>query len=78
MPIYEYTCIDCQSSFELIRSMAEADSDVECTQCHGSHVQRQLSMFNATSGGRSVAGSNTTSCNTCTGRSCSTCGSHAS
>jgi putative FmdB family regulatory protein len=73
MPIYEYTCLDCQVSFEVIRSIKEADAPLTCPNCQGGQVKRQISLFNATSGGRSIAGGG--SCNTCSGGTCSTCGS---
>ncbi|MBW6466616.1 MAG: zinc ribbon domain-containing protein [Brevefilum sp.] len=74
MPIYEYACLDCQAEFETIRSIKDADASIQCPQCHGDQTRRKLSLFNATSSGRSLAG--VTSCSTCSGGSCSTCGSH--
>jgi putative FmdB family regulatory protein len=44
MPIYEFHCIDCETSFEtLVR--ASHDEDAECPSCHGSHLSRELSVF---------------------------------
>ena len=75
MPIYEYACQECLAEFELMRSMKEADAPIECTQCQSQNTKRKLSLFNASSGGRVIAGTGG-SCNGCAGGSCSSCGSH--
>lgn len=72
MPIYEYTCLDCQAEFELIRSIKEADLPLKCTQCQGDDTRRKISLFNASSGGRSIAGNSR--CSACPGGTCSSCG----
>jgi len=74
MPIYEYQCQDCQAEFELIRSMKDADAEATCTRCQGHSIKRKLSLFNASSEGRSITSS--ANCSGCSGGSCSTCGSH--
>ncbi|MFA7407671.1 MAG: zinc ribbon domain-containing protein [Anaerolineaceae bacterium] len=74
MPIYEYTCQDCNARFEILRPMQEADAPLTCTQCQGHHLKRSLSLFNASSAGRIIAGGG--QCSTCSGGSCSSCGSH--
>jgi len=72
MPIYEYACLDCQAEFEQIRSIKDADAPLNCIQCQGEHIRRKISLFNASSGGRAIAGAS--SCGTCVGGSCSSCG----
>lgn len=55
MPIYEYTCKKCQSTFDrLVRSAAEADA-AECPHCQSKQTARKLSLFavNAEAGGNS-------------------------
>ena len=43
MPIYEYRCTDCDSTFEaLVRS---GHDDAQCPSCHGDHLSRQMSVF---------------------------------
>ena len=74
MPIYEYTCQDCQTSFEMIRSFKDADSKIECIKCKGENTKRRISLFNASSGGRVIAGGS--DCGGCSGGSCNTCGSN--
>ena len=44
MPIYEYYCSDCDTEYELIRSVAQADEPALCQVC-GQPGQRQLSTF---------------------------------
>ena len=54
MPLYDYRCRDCDVTFELRRSIADADRDVVCPAGHDS-VTRLLPVFAAT--GRASAGS---------------------
>lgn len=45
MPIYEYTCQDCEKHFEkFVRSM-NASVEVKCPQCGGTHVRKGWSVF---------------------------------
>ncbi len=74
MPIYEYVCQDCQTSFEMIRTIEKADSDVNCVKCQSDNVKRRISLFNAASGGHSLTGD--AGCGSCAGGSCSTCHPH--
>jgi putative FmdB family regulatory protein len=53
MARYEYLCKDCGSTFELQRSMAEAEGDVRCPSGH-TQVRRRFSVF-ATVGGAADA-----------------------
>ena len=48
MPLYEYACSTCANQFEvLVRS-----SDMpECPACHGTALERKLSVFAAHTGG---------------------------
>ncbi len=72
MPIYEYVCKDCGNRFETMRSMKDADAPITCLQCEGVHTSRLLSLFAAHSGGRVVAGGDS-SCSSCASSSCATC-----
>ena len=54
MPLYDYRCRDCGNIFEKLRSVREADVDIECPACHSKHVERQLSSFST--GGCSSSG----------------------
>lgn len=67
MPIYEYTCKDCNNQFEkFVRSMTAA-VEVKCPDCGGTHVKKGWSLFgtSATDGGfGNLAASAASSCNT--------------
>jgi putative FmdB family regulatory protein len=32
MPIYEYTCADCGTTFEVVRLIKDADKPIPCSQ----------------------------------------------
>lgn len=74
MPIYEYLCSDCQTKFDALRSMKEADSPIRCNNCKSIHTSRLLSVFFAQSGGQAIAGSNGGGCAGCSSSSCVGCG----
>ncbi len=44
MPLYEYRCSDCRSTFELLVNYRHAD-DIICVKCHSEKVRRLLSTF---------------------------------
>lgn len=45
MPIYEYTCKDCDAQFEkFVRSMT-AIAEAKCPHCGGTHVKKGWSVF---------------------------------
>ena len=76
MPLYEYCCTECNHKFELLRTIAQADKDVECSQCKGIS-KRVLSMFASFSKGSNgettpIAGTSS-SCSGCTATNCSSC-----
>lgn len=72
MPIYEYTCADCGSKFEVVRLIKDADSPIPCKQCESTHTARIISIFFAQSGGKVVAGGSG-GCAGCSGGSCASC-----
>jgi len=74
MPIYEYVCQDCRREYDLLRPMKEADAPAACDSCGSRKSKRKLSLCNAQSGGKAVAGTNAPSCSGCAGGSCGTCG----
>ncbi len=67
MPIYEYTCKDCNNEFEkFVRSMT-TEVKVKCPHCGGDHVKKGWSVFgtNAPGGGfDGLAASAASACNT--------------
>jgi putative FmdB family regulatory protein len=74
MPIYEYLCSDCQTKFDALRTMKEADAPIQCNKCKSEHTSRLLSVFFAQSGGQTIAGSNGGGCAGCNSNSCAGCG----
>lgn len=74
MPLYEYVCLDCGNRFDALRPMKDADSAIQCARCQSDHTSRMLSLFFAQSGGKAVAGGHTSSCASCSGGTCATCG----
>jgi putative FmdB family regulatory protein len=75
MPLYEYLCLDCKNRFDELRSMKDADATIPCKACSSEHTSRLISVFNAQSGGRVVAGSSAASgCAGCSSSSCAGCG----
>jgi len=56
MPLYEYRCRTCDSTFELRRTMADANAPAACPDGHDDAV-RLLSVFAATGGASSSGAS---------------------
>ena len=45
MPIFEYVCDDCHSSFE---TLVMGSAEPECPSCHGKRLEQKFSVFSAT------------------------------
>ena len=78
MPIYEYTCPECNTTFEKMRPVSQSDQSCECPSCKA-EAKRKMSVFSAfsqTMGGvaKAVPGASSSSCSGCSGGSCSSCG----
>jgi len=58
MPLYEYRCLICGETFELLRRVEEADEEAVCPRCGGEQTERQLSLFSS-SGSPSARGCST-------------------
>lgn len=79
MPMYEYGCKSCNSSFDRLRRMDQDDSGITCPTCQSDRVQRRLSTFAAHTKGAALASAAaapvaTSSGGGCCGGSCG-CGS---
>ncbi len=77
MPLYEYVCGECNTKFELRRSMKEIDDPAACPECHSSRVARQMSVVMAFSHGDSGSVSSLGGgggCGSCGGGTCGSCG----
>jgi len=73
MPIYEYQCNDCQTKFEALRAIKDADAVIGCKNCGSEQTKRLLSVCQAHISG-SQSSSRSSSCAGCSGGSCSSCG----
>jgi putative FmdB family regulatory protein len=73
MPLYEYKCIRCETRFDALRAMADADDPIECPGCGGAETHRLISLFSAVGDEGVIAGAGD-SCGSCTpSASCATC-----
>lgn len=56
MPIYEYSCQDCDAQFEeFVRSMT-SEGAVKCPNCGGTHVKKGWSLFGTGSASGGLGG----------------------
>ena len=65
MPIYEYKCQDCGTTFEAI--VPSQDADVACRKCESPRLEKQFSTF-AVAGAGSANGASyeaSPGCGTC-------------
>jgi putative FmdB family regulatory protein len=60
MPLYEYVCLNCGKSFELIVDFSENKEQKECPSCNSKRTNRLISSFASPSNG--TAGINNSSC----------------
>jgi putative FmdB family regulatory protein len=52
MPLFEYACKECDREFE---ALVRGSETPECPSCHGTDLQRRLSVFAAHTGGGTTA-----------------------
>ncbi|HKS96649.1 MAG TPA: zinc ribbon domain-containing protein [Terriglobia bacterium] len=64
MPIFEYRCRDCGTTFERIVSSNRTDS-VKCRKCESSHVDKLLSTFAVAGGSLKTFSSEPGPCGAC-------------
>jgi putative FmdB family regulatory protein len=71
MPIYEFSCTQCDAVFEeLVRN----GTTPRCPQCSSGEVRRLLSRFAVHSSSPNLGGAGSgKSCSTCSASSCDTC-----
>ena len=76
MPIYDYRCEECGSTYDVFHKVREVEEDVVCPSCNSTKHIRLLSAPNVSMGGSSSSGysySDSGSCDTpggCCGGSC--------
>ena len=44
MPIYEYQCRSCGTTFDALRSLRDSDREVECPRCKEKNAERRISL----------------------------------
>ncbi len=52
MPLFEYACKSCDHQFE---TLVRASETPECPSCHGTELERRLSVFAAHTNGSSTS-----------------------
>jgi putative FmdB family regulatory protein len=50
MPLFEFICTECQTTFEQLIRISRSQSDVVCPACQSTKTQKQLSGFAVSSG----------------------------
>jgi putative FmdB family regulatory protein len=74
MPLYEYRCSECNTLFDALRAMSDADAPIACPKCSSENTQRAISLFSAIGSAGMIAGAGP-SCGSCTpSAACATCG----
>lgn len=51
MPIYDYRCNDCGTTYDIFHKVREVQEDVVCPTCHSTHHTRLLSAPHVAMGG---------------------------
>ncbi len=73
MPLYEYKCTECDTRFDALRSISDADTLIACPKCGSEKTGRMISLFSAIGDQGVIAGAGS-SCGSCTpSASCATC-----
>ncbi len=65
MPLFEYKCNECGSTFELWQQIATGRESVHCPSCGQGHPQRLLSTFATAAGKGNLSVTEPSSCSTC-------------
>lgn len=74
MPLYEYRCPDCDTTFEERRGFAQADDPLNCPECDSPKVKRLLSrVMISLSRGNGSAAAGASKCTACVRSSCAGC-----
>jgi putative FmdB family regulatory protein len=54
MPVYDYTCNDCQKVFEAFLTLEEHDQgNISCPGCGSKNVEQEAAAFHAVTGKKS-------------------------
>ncbi len=68
MPIYEYQCETCHTSFEAL--VTRSEPEVQCPSCGGNHLEREMSVFASGAGANSGTAPQTAAPRACCGGGC--------
>ncbi|MDR1616707.1 MAG: zinc ribbon domain-containing protein [Syntrophomonadaceae bacterium] len=69
MPIFDFQCVDCGHSFDVLIRNNEKEN-IHCTNCNSINIKQKLSLFNTSGSGRLSAHSHEHSgCCACNARS---------
>ena len=49
MPIYEYKCRKCGTTFEMLQNMNEDNNKIQCPRCRAAKPERIISLFSSVS-----------------------------
>lgn len=55
MPIFEYRCFDCNSTFELL-TKGDNKEDIICPECHSAKSKKLFSAFSTSANSSSYSG----------------------
>jgi len=55
MPIYEYSCEKCKTTFSLLQRIGSSEKDTVCPKCGSGEVKKKFSVFGC-SASRSISG----------------------
>ncbi len=70
MPIFDYHCVDCESTFEVFHKVREKAKDVVCPKCGSKNYRKLMSAPMVSMGGSSSSESSCESGSCCSGGSC--------
>ncbi len=77
MPLYEYRCGDCDTTFVRLRPMSKSDAPADCSNCSSPNTSRAISLFSAISrsgnGESHMVSGTSAGCASCGGTKCATC-----
>jgi putative FmdB family regulatory protein len=62
MPLYEFTCPECESAFEELLRSSAAVAEVKCPTCGSERVRRKVSTFASRVSGGGAGASAAASC----------------